>query len=427
MLAMKSFAIAAVSLSVWLSGFCTSFLSAQGTGEALVSWTQWRGPDRDGSFQGQPLPDRLDDSSLKRLWSADLGPSYSGPIVTEDRVFVTETRDEKYEVVSALSRATGDVLWQAQWQGSMQVPFFARENGSWIRSTPVWNEGRLYVGGIRDVLVCLDADNGEMLWKKDFPAETGSRDPDFGFASSPLVHGDAIYVQAGGGLHKLNKEDGSVVWKSLDDGGGMFGSAFSSPVVATINGVEQLLVQTRTTLNGVNLQDGRVLWSQEVPNFRGMNILTPVAFDNSVFTSSYRNHSFLYDIASSGDQWSVATRWQVKKPAYMSTPVEKDGFVYMHLQNQRFTCLDLKNGETRWTSEPFGKYSSLIIQGDKVLALDQRGELLLFRATPEKFDLLSDYRVSDQETWAHLAASGDELFVRELNGITAFRFESGGR
>jgi outer membrane protein assembly factor BamB len=107
--------------------------------------------------------------------------------------------------------------------------------------------------------------------------------------------------------------------------------------------------------------------------------------------------------------------------------VEKDGFVYMHLQNQRFTCLDLKNGETRWTSEPFGKYSSLIIQGDKVLALDQRGELLLFRATPEKFDLLSDYRVSDQETWAHLAASGDELFVRELNGITAFRFESGGR
>jgi len=71
-----------------------------------------------------------------------------------------------------------------------------------------------------------------------------------------------------------------------------------------------------------------------------------------------------------------------------------------------------------------GKYSSMIIQGDQVVALDQRGELIMFRATPEKFDLMSEHRVSDEETWAHLAASGNELFIRELNAISAFEFES---
>ncbi len=402
----------------------TADLPAQSSDSEQPDWSQWRGPQRDGVFRGARLPEKLDDSTIKRKWRMEMGPSYSGPIVTADRVFVTETKDKKYEVATALDRATGEVVWQAQWEGSMSVPFFARENGSWIRSTPAWDEGRLYVGGIKDYLVCLDGDSGDVLWKVDFPSTTGAKPPEFGFASSPLVFGDAVYVQAGGACFKLKKADGSIVWKSLNDGGGMFGSAFSSPTVATLNGVQQLLVQTRSALNGLDIETGNVLWTQEVPSFRGMNILTPVVFNDAVFTSSYRNESFLYSPLNNGGQWNVSTKWQVKKPAYMSTPVEKEGHVYMHLQNQRFTCIDLSTGETKWTSEPFGKYSSLIIQDDKVLALDQRGELVMFRATPEKFEELSVYRVSDQETWAHLAASGNQLFVRELNAISAFEFES---
>lgn len=389
-----------------------------------ANWSQWRGPDRDGNFTGQPLPETLDDSTLKKTWRKELGPSYSGPIVIEDRIFVTETRDKKYEVVTALDRESGEVIWEAQWEGSMRVPFFAAENGSWIRSTPVWADGKLYVGGIRDVLVCLDSDTGKVVWKKDFPGETGSKNPDFGCASSPMVMDNALYVQAGGAFYKLNKDDGSVIWKSLADGGGMMGSAFASPTVAELNGVPQLLVQTRSHLNGLDIETGEVLWSQSVPSFRGMNILTPLVHDGNVFTSSYRNHSFMYSPVNKGGKWDVAEKWKVKKPAYMSTPVVKDGHVYMHLQNQRFTCIDLETGDTKWTSEPYGKYSSMIIQGDQVVALDQRGELIMFRATPEKFDLMSEHRVSDEETWAHLAASGNELFVRELNAISAFQFDS---
>ena len=61
-------------------------------------------------------------------------------------------------------------------------------------------------------------------------------------------------------------------------------------------------------------------------------------------------------------------------------------------------------------------------QKDRILALDQRGELFLIHATPEKFELLDSRKISDQETWGHLAVVGDQVFIRELNGISAYRW-----
>jgi outer membrane protein assembly factor BamB len=119
-------------------------------------WNQWRGPTRDGQVGGPAWPARLSDGFLKLLWRVPLGPSYSGPIVTKDLVFTTETRNKESEVVHALDRKTGKERWRAEWKGAMTVPFFAASNGSWIRSTPACDGASLYVAGMRDVLVCLD-------------------------------------------------------------------------------------------------------------------------------------------------------------------------------------------------------------------------------------------------------------------------------
>lgn len=384
-------------------------------------WTQWRGPQRDGQIQARPWPDRLDESTLQRTWRMDLGPGYSGPIVAEDRVFVTETRDEKIEVARALDRQTGSPIWEKSWPGAMQVPFFAKRNGDWIRATPLLDDGILYVPGMRDVLVALDAQSGEERWRLDFVAKFGTPLPDFGFASSPLAVGDHLYVQAGAALVKLDKRTGNVVWRTLEDGGGMMGSAFSSPVRVELNGRPELLVQTRSHLTGVDESTGQVLWKQEIPTFRGMNILTPTIWRDSVFTSAYGGKTLLVKVGGEPTP-TPATAWENKVQGYMSSPVVIGDHVYLHLRNRRFTCIDLATGETRWTTEPFGEYWSLIANGDRILALDERGELLLIRATPEKFDLLDRRRVSDEETWAHLAIAGDEIFIRELKGISAWRW-----
>ncbi len=397
--------------------------------DLAATWPQWRGPSRDGQAPLTPVwPDRVDEATLTQHLRVELGPSYSGPIVAADRVFVTETRGKKTEVVQALSRDDGKVLWSVEWLGSMSVPFFAGANGDWIRATPAFDGESLFVAGMRDVLVCLDAANGKERWRVDFVARFKSALPTFGCVSSPLVDGEFVYVQAGASFIKLNKRTGETVWRSLEDGGGMNGSAFSSPFKATIAGQSQFVVQTRERLSGVDEATGKELWSQKIEAFRGMNILTPVVFGDAIFTSSYGGKAWLFDLVKSGDstdkKMSVTERWQNKTQGYMSTPVVIDGHIYTHLKNQRFACIELATGKERWATTPFGKYWSLVAQGHKILALDERGDLLLINANPEQFELLSQRHVSDSPTWAHLAVCGDEVFVRDLKGLTVFRWST---
>lgn len=393
---------------------------------ALASdvWPQWRGPNRDGSFQGKPWPDKLNTNHLTRLWRVDVGSSYSGPIVSADKVFTTETKDKKFEVVTALARATGKVLWQSQWEGAVTVPFFAKANGDWIRSTPALDGNRLYVAGMRDVLVCLDTASGTQHWRLDFMQELKSPEPDFGFVCSPLVDGDAVYVQAGASVAKVDKMAGKILWRGLKDKGGMWGSAFSSPIIATLGGQQQLIVQTRDKLAGLSLDEGKTLWEQPVEAFRGMNILTPIVEGDGIFTSAYGGKTHLFRVAVQDGKWKVSEAWTDKVQGYMSTPVVIGGHAYQHAKNQRIRCIDLKTGAEKWmTGEGYGKYWSLVGNREKVLGLDQRGVLYLLRANPEKFELLDQRKVSDSETWAHLAVAGEELFVRELNGISAWRWK----
>ena len=390
---------------------------------ADTPWHQWRGPNRDGFVAGTPWPDGLDQSRLERLWRVDLGPSYSGPVVAGDLVIVTETRDAKTEHVRALDRATGKERWHVEWEGAMSVPFFAASNGSWIRSTPCVDGDRVYVAGIRDILVCMEAATGKEIWRVDFMAALESPLPAFGFVSSPLVIGDYLYVQAGSGFVKLEKATGKVVWRTLDDGGGMMGSAFSSPYPATIGGVFQILVQTREELAGVDPENGTVLWKTPVEAFRGMNIVTPTVHDGRVFTTSYGGGSFLFAIDPANTQKPVEQVWRNKLQGYMSTPIVIGNHAYVHLRNQRFACLDLATGKEAWITKPFGRYWSMVAQGDRILALDETGEVRLIKATPEKFELVGEAKVAAEESWAHLAIEGQELYVRDLEGLSAYRWK----
>jgi len=394
--------------------------SAGQAADPAETWPQWRGPTRDGFVRGTAWPTSLAEDRLKLAWHVDLAPGYPGPIVAADRVFVAETKDQKLEIVRALDRETGRELWAAEWPGAMSVPFMAKRNGDWIRSTPAYDEQSLYVAGMRDVLVCLDAATGAQRWRVDFVEQFKTPLPAFGFVCSPLVVGDHVFVQAAAGFCKLDKRTGQIVWRVLTDGGGMFGSAFSSPLLATICGQEQLLVQTRQKLAGVVPESGQVLWSQDIPAMLGMNILTPTLWGDSIFTTAYGGGSQLLGIKRQADGFQAETVWKTPLQGYMSTPVVIDGHAYLHLRNQRFTCVELATGKQKWTTQPYGQYWSLVAQHDRILALDQRGELLLIRATPEKFDLLDSRKVSEQETWGHLAVSGDQVFVRELKRISAY-------
>ena len=390
---------------------------------AETAWCQWRGPNRDGFVAGAAWPDGLADDRLEKAWRVDLGPSYSGPVVAGDVVIVTETADAATEHVRAFDRATGAERWHAEWEGALRVPFFAASNGSWIRSTPCVDGDRVYVAGMRDLLVCLDVASGREHWRVDFVKALESPLPAFGCVSSPLVIGDHVYVQAGSGFAKLDKLTGALVWRVLDDGGGMSGSAFSSPYHVTLDGVPQILVQTREELAAVDPEKGSVLWKTPVEAFRGMNIVTPTVSDGRIFTTSYGGGSFLFAVNPTRTDKPVEQVWRNKIQGYMSTPIVIGGHAYVHLRNQRFACLDLTTGKEDWITTPFGRYWSMVAQGNRILALDETGDLRLIRATPEGYELVGEAKVAAEESWAHLAVEGTELYIRDLKGLSAYRWK----
>ncbi len=383
-------------------------------------WPQWRGPERDGQFHGAPWPDNLD--SLERRWRVEVGPGYSGPIVSRDKVFTVETRDKQTEIVRAFDRATGKQLWEAQWAGSMKVPWYARANGSWTRSTPALDEGRLYVGGMLDVLVCLDEGTGEVIWRADLAKRHGRPIPQFGFVCSPLVAGGALYVQAADGLLKIDKASGKTLWRVfVETDKDKSHSAYSSPIVAELQGRQQIVAQSRETLAGFDPGDGSQLWDIPVRSSHDQNILTPVSYQGGVLISSYGGRSQLLRIIQRGDALEAEPAWDNKLQGYMSSPVVVDGHGYLHLRNNRFACMDLKNGDINWTTkEKFTDYASLVANDDKILMLDSEGGLHLIAADPTTFRILDQRDLSEQETWAHLAVVEEGLFIRELNALTCF-------
>ncbi|MFO0802249.1 MAG: PQQ-binding-like beta-propeller repeat protein [Gemmataceae bacterium] len=394
---------------------------------AAADWPQWRGPTRDGRVAGPAWPDSLAGMNLKSVWRVDdLGPSYSGPIIAQDRIFTTQTVDKKTEVVTAHDRETGKVLWKASWDGSLTVPFFAARNGSWIRATPAFDGKTLFVAGIKDLLVALDGATGKELWRFDFMKELSAPAPDFGFVCSPLTDDTGVYVQAGGQFVKLDKSSGKLLWKCLKDGGGMMGSAFSSPVFAKLAGQDQVVVQTRTKLAGVDRATGKELWSKEIPSFRGMNILTPIPHgDDGLFTSTYGGNTRLLKLASDGGNYSAKDAWTLKYEGNMSTPVVVNGHAYFLGKDKRLICVNLDTGAEAWrTDERFGDYWSLVANGDKILALDQRGILFLLKANPKEYELLDKRKIADSETWAHLAVAGDEIVIRDLKGLSLWKWNS---
>ena len=390
---------------------------------ADTDWPQWRGMERTAVMPvDAKFPQRLSGpEGVELVWESELGPSYSGPVVSGTTLVTTETVDASSERVTAFNLENGEKLWTQQWQGAMSVPFFAKKNGDWIRATPAIAAGKVYVAGMCDLLVCLDLKSGQEIWKCDFKERFQTALPAFGFVSSPLVDDGAVYVQAGGALCKLDAESGETIWRTLGGEDGM-DSAFASPVIATLCGKRQLVVQTRSDLCGVELATGKVLWNQTIEAFRGMNILTPTVVGDRIFTSAYGGRSNLWEVTCDADgNWQIEPLWDEKHQAYMSSPVLINDHLYLHLRNTRFTCLKLEDGTATWVTKPVGDYWSLIACDTKILALSSDGVLRLIEANPSEYQELDSLTVA-KDSWAHLAIAGNKLIVRHLAGIKVFAF-----
>ena len=394
-----------------------TFLTSLGRTES-PQWNQWRGPERSGFWSGS-LPEDL--TKLQLAWETALDVSYSGPVTDGEVVYTTETVDETFERVTAFDLISGKVRWTQQWEGAIKVPGYAMANGSWIKSTPALAEDSIVILGMRDEVVCLEPDDGEIRWKVDLAEKFGARRPPFGGVCSPIIDDGAVYVMAGGATVKLSLADGSTIWKTLDDEGDE-DDALSSPVIRTIDGLRQLVVQTRPRLCGVDLDSGAVLWSNRIEAYRNSNVLTPTVVGDYVYTAATRGKSQCFKVTKDGPQWKSDEVWNQRTQAYMSSPVTDGETIFVHSSNGRLTALDFATGDVLWTGTPMGKYQSLVRNEDLILALTNEGELMSVAPVRDELKITSRRKVAD-DSWAYLGVFDGGLLIRDLKALKVYRYD----
>lgn len=154
---------------------------------------------------------------------------------------------------------------------------------------------------------------------------------------------------------------------------------------------------------------------------KGMNILTPVQHGDGIFTSSYGGKTQMISLSLADGKPTPSESWSFKYEGYMTTPVVVDGHAYFFGKDRRFICVNLKDGKETWRSDKrFGEYWSLVARKDKILALDANGTLYLIKANPKEFEILAEKKISKAETWAHVVSVGNEVYIRDLEGLTRF-------
>lgn len=379
---------------------------AQGTNR---SWSQWRGPDRDGSVTTAPAaawPEKL-----TKRWELTVGEGHSSPVVAGDRVVLLARQGDR-EITRAVALATGKELWRDEYAAPYAMNSAARAHGQGPKSTPAVAGSRVFTFGIGGILSALDLKSGKLLWRTPAPAML----PEFGTAMSPLVDGSLVIAHMGGvnngALTAFDAATGATRWRWTGDG-----PAYASPVIATIGGTRHVITQTQKSIVSVNAANGALLWQAPFTTPYEQNSVTPLVSGDLVIYSGLDHGVSAVRIARKGTQWVASPAWKNEQVSmYMSSPVIDGTTLYglSHRNRGQFFALDLKTGKTLWTTKGReGENASLIVAGPLLLISTTNSELIVARPNPAKFEEVRRYPIADSAVWAHPALAPRALLVKD--------------
>ncbi len=393
-----------------------------GTLARAADWPQWRGPTRDGVAADATLPAPWPES-LERLWQLEVGLGHSSPVVAGGKL-VQHARQGDREVVQCVDAASGKVLWRdAQPAGPFEPRPVARRHGKGPFATPAVAGGKAYALGVSGELTCLELATGKRLWRRTFQGDHGKTYPVWGAASSPLLDAGRCILAVGtdkdGALVALDAGTGKTLWALSDDG-----PAYASPLVAGLAGKRQVVTLTHSRACGVDVEAGTLLWKMPFKTRHDMNIITPVIHGDLVVYSGYQEPTVALRIAADGDRLAVSEAWRNETAAmFMSSPVRHGQHLYGLAQKGKGTlvCIALADGATAWESpKGMGEYASLVRVGDKLLVLATKGDLLVVAADPSACKELGRSHLTDRPVWAHLALAGGRIYVKDKTHLACF-------
>ncbi len=391
---------------------------------SAVEWTQFRGPNHDGSTPERILTSWPADG-LRQIWKTPLQDGFSAITVGDGEAFTLVTRDvdgADQEVCVALDANTGKELWSqplgvAHYDGGGNKGTLDNAGGDGPRSTPTYDGGKVYTYSSRMALQCFDARTGKEIWGHNLLKEYAGHNIHWESAASPLIDGGLVFVAGGGpgqALLAFDKNTGHVVWKGQDDM-----MTQSTPVAATLLGVRQIIFYTQRGLVSVAPQTGAVLWRYPF-RFITAAAMSPVVCGDMVYCSAgYSVGSSACRVSKTTEGFAATRLWY--QPAnvfasHWSTPVCANGYLYGIFGQAKFGtaplgCVEMATGRLVWTHAGFGPGGCTLVNGN-VLVLSDAGDLVLVKATPSAYTEIARSHVLAGKCWNSAGVSDGRIYAR---------------
>lgn len=390
-------------------------LAAQTTPVARGEWPQFLGPHRNGLSDETGLLDRWPQGGPKLVWSADGGVGMSGLVISRGRVLTMVQRDGKQWLV-ALGTDKGDPLWK-----TVIAPEYPNGMGDGPRATPAIASDQVFVFTGDGVLAAVDFQNGKSIWSHHTLRELSGKEAEYGMACSPLVVDDLVVVTVGAPeatLVAYEGKSGNLRWKAGGDPAG-----YSSPALLDVGGRKQIVSFTGDSAIGVDPKTGTMLWRYPFKTNYECNIATPLAIQDKLFLSAGENHgSVLLSLKPKADKFELTPVWESFGPSSVlrnewQTSMLLDGYLY-GMDNvggagpiTHLTCVEAATGKRMWQQTRFGK-GNLIAADGKLFITTMKGELVVVRATPERYDEIGRSTILGSTRQAPALSNG-RLYMRD--------------
>jgi outer membrane protein assembly factor BamB len=380
-------------------------------------YPEYRNRARDGVARGPALARDWQARPPRLLWKHPCGGGYAGFAVAGDFAVTVEQRRED-EAVVCYDAATGRERWSHHYPAHF---YDVRAEGP--MATPTLVGGDVYSLGGTGRLVCLDLATGELKWEVDALADNDNLP--WGMSGSPLVYDDVVVVSpgeqrgaaAGRAVVAYDRKTGRKVWGAGGTKGG-----YSSPMLATLCGVRQVLVLDGKRLAGYDPAGAGELWSVPWEAQNDINVAQPVMLgDDRLFvTSGYANRCGAVRLTRPDGKWQVGEEWHnASLRCRFCSPVTYEGLLY-GLDEGTLECVDPANGKRLWRG---GRYfqGQLLRSDDLLVILSEKGELALVEAAGAKSRELGRVKVlAGDKTWNCPCLAGGKAYVRNHQEMACY-------
>ena len=389
---------------------------------AQSDWNQFRGSRADGKSDAKGVPASFGESKHV-VWKTPIhGRGWSSPVVWGDQIWMqTATKDGRELFAVCVDAGSGKIVLNVK-VFDVAIPRFCHPENSYASPTPFLEQGRIYVHFGAYGTACLDTKTGRKLWeRRDFVCD------DFrGPASSPVVHGDLLFLNFDGVdvqyVVALDKKTGKTIWKQdrrirygTDNGDRK--KAYGTPLVIRAAGRDQLISPSAVATISYDPKTGRELWRVR---HGGMNVGARPLFE----------HGLVYISAGSGSKQLIAVRPTGKGNVTDSHIVWSSGSSVPRRSSQLIvgdlffmindkgvaTCRNAKTGVVHWTKRFKGAYWASPVYADgNIYFFSKEGRVPVVKAN-KKFQLLAENRF-DAGFNASPAFVGKAMIVRTFTHL----------